>query len=220
MESAKRYKLVIFDLDGTLIDTLEDLGAAVNHTLEKRGLPLHTMPEYRAMVGHGTRNLITQALPAHLRGDESLIDSCQADFMSYYRAHIADLTAPYPGMQELLAELHDAGILLAVASNKFQEGTETLVAKFFPGINFVAVLGNRPGAPFKPDPGIVREILSKAGAAPSETVMAGDSETDMKTAENGGIGRIAVTWGYRSLQGSPGLTIASTASQLRTLLMG
>ena len=215
-----KYKLVLFDLDGTLLDTLEDLGAAVNAALKSRGFPQHTQEAFRGMVGHGVRNLVAQALPEPLQQDDRLIDDCLADFMAYYTAHIADKTTTYPGMQELVKELNAASVRLAIASNKFQDGTETLVNQFFPGIPFVAVLGNRPGFPLKPDPEIVGEVLRKSGLAPEEAVMVGDSATDMKTAENGGIRGIAVTWGYRVLDRTPDRPTVSSAEELRKLLLG
>ncbi len=203
-----RKKLVFFDLDGTLLDTLEDLGAAVNHALALRGLPLHAADEYRRMVGHGVRNLVAQALAASLGAagqaepaaapDEALIDAALADFKEYYSAHIDERTRPYPGIPELLAELHARGVRMAVASNKFQAGTERLIRRFFPGIPFVAILGDRPGSPLKPSPEIVREVLERADCGPQEALLVGDSPTDMRTAANGGIDAIAVTWGYRS----------------------
>ena len=126
MENLK-YKLVLFDLDGTLIDTLEDLGEAVNHALSLRGCPLHSQAEYRGMVGHGVRNLVMQALPPALQADEKAVDEALADFKAYYTAHIDVHTRPYPGMQDLLKDLNEAGVKMAVASNKFQEGTEQLI---------------------------------------------------------------------------------------------
>lgn len=202
--------LILFDLDGTLLDTLEDLSEAVNHALEQRGLPLHTVDEYRHMVGHGVRNLVKQALESALNKayaaeastmpalTDAYIDTALADFKAYYQAHIDVHTHPYPGIPELLAALHTRGVQLAVASNKFQEGTEYLIQRFFPGIPFVAILGNRPGWPLKPDPEIVQEVLSRAGVAPAEALMVGDSPTDMRTAANGGIEALAVSWGYRT----------------------
>lgn len=212
-------KVVIFDLDGTLLNTLEDLGRAVNYALSLRGFPLHSMDEYRGMVGHGVRNLVTVALPKELQADEALIDAALADFKAYYTAHIDVHTRPYAGMVEVVQQLHARGVRLAIASNKFQSGTETLIAEFFPGIPFVAVLGNRPGYPLKPDPEIVGEVLRQASASPSEAAMVGDSLTDMKTAANGGIRAIAVTWGYRLLDPSPAYTLVSSPKELLSLLI-
>ena len=213
-----KHKLVLFDLDGTLLDTLEDLSEAVNYALQLRGLPLHTQAEYMTMVGHGVRNLVLQALPADKQADDAYIDAALADFKAYYTAHIDVYTHPYPGMLEVVNKLNNEGVRLAIASNKFQEGTEYLVNKFFPGIPFVAVLGNRPGYPLKPDPEIVGEVLRKSGVSREDAIMVGDSATDMKTAANGGIDRIAVDWGYRSMKGTPGLTVVESAEELLKIL--
>ena len=193
-------KLILFDLDGTLLNTIADLSEAVNHALEVRGLPLHSLEEITKMVGHGVRNLIMQALPTELRDDTATVDAVLADFTDYYFAHIDVYTQPYPGIPELIMALHRNGILLAVASNKFQAGTEYLIKEFFPSIPFVAVLGNRPDFPLKPDPEIVGEVLRKAGIMKEDAVMVGDSPTDMRTAANGGIMGIAVGWGYRDMK--------------------
>lgn len=210
-------RLVIFDLDGTLIDSLEDLGAAVNHALSLRNLPLHTREDYRKMVGHGVRNLVEKALEASARTD-SYVDAALADFKEYYSAHIDVHTRPYPGIPELLADLQAAGVRLAVASNKFQEGTERLIRSLFPDIQFVAILGNRPGDPLKPAPEIVQEVLRKADIGPSDAVMVGDSPTDMRTAANGGIEGLAVTWGYRTADELAGHRLVHSVPELRGLL--
>jgi len=213
-----RYKLVLFDLDGTLLDTLDDLSEAVNYAMGLRGLPGHTREEYMKMVGHGIRNLVKQALPAEKHEDEALIDSALADFKAHYTAHIDVYTHPYAGMQRVVEILHKAGVQLAVASNKFQEGAEYLIRKFFPGIPFVAVLGNQPGFPLKPDPEIVGEVLRRAEVRPEDAVLVGDSPTDMKTAANGGIDAIAVTWGYRPMQDFPGVKVVDSAEELMGIL--
>ena len=211
-----KYQVVLFDLDGTLLDTLEDLAAAVNYALSLKGFPLHTVAEYRMMVGHGVRNLVTQALPEEQRV-EAVIDTCLAEFKAYYTAHIDVHTRPYPGMQELLRTLHARGVRLAVASNKFQSGTEYLIRRFFGDVPFVAILGNREGYPLKPDPEIVGEVLCRAGADAADAVLVGDSATDMKTAANGGIAAIAVTWGYRDLPAEVAPIRATTAAELASL---
>ena len=223
-----RYKALVFDLDGTLLDTIADLGEAVNYALEKRGFPPHTLAEYRGMVGNGVRKLVERALPvfssdsspvisSERSESRNLLDACLADFMSYYESHIDVHTAPYAGMPELLQELSDAGVALAVASNKFQSGAEYLVRKLFPGIPFVAVLGNREGFPLKPDPAIVETVLEKAGVDRSAAALVGDSATDMKTAANAGVPGIAVAWGYQDVAGYP--VVARTVAELRALLL-
>ena len=215
-----RYDTILFDLDGTLLDTIDDLGAAVNHALSLRGLPQHTRDEYRMMVGGGIRNLNWRALPDNLKDDEALLDSCLADFLEYYTAHIDVHTRPYPGMPDLLCDLFWRGAKLAVTSNKFQAGTEHLIRKFFPDIDFIAILGNRPGAPLKPDPAIVREVLSLSGSPEDKAVLVGDSATDIRTAANGGIGSIAVGWGFRPLSELEGAgAIALSPGDLGRLLL-
>lgn len=193
-------KLVIFDLDGTLLNTIDDLREAVNYAMTLRGFPTYNRNEIMTMVGHGIRNLVINALPTEHKDDTAIVEAALDDFTAYYKAHIDVHTRPYPGMQELTERLHQEGVFMAVASNKFQEGTEYLVKKFFPNIPFVAILGNRPGFPLKPDPEIVGEVLRRSGIKRENAVMVGDSPTDMKTAANGGITGIAVGWGYRDMK--------------------
>ena len=153
-------KMVIFDLDGTLIDTIRDLAAAVEHALSMGGYPGHTVDEYRNMVGHGIRNLVTRALPEG--SPEDVIEESLKRFVEYYTSHIDVLSKPYPGIPELLEKLSSDGFSLAVASNKFQEGTETLIRRFFPEIPFVKILGNAPDLPLKPDPEVIRLAIAAA----------------------------------------------------------
>ena len=221
-----RYKLVIFDLDGTLLDTIDDLKEAVNHAMSLRGFPTFTRDEVMAMVGHGARNLMRKALPVGHKEDD-MVDAAYNDFRAYYITHIDVHTKPFPGIHDLLTQLHQEGVLLAVASNKFQEGTEHLIKEFFPEILFVAVLGGRPGFPLKPDPEIVIEVLRKAGIEKEDVVMIGDSDTDMETATNGGIMGIAANWGYRNMretairqtQGPQRMIVVETAEELQQLLL-
>ena len=213
------YNVVIFDLDGTLLDTLDDLGQAVNHALGKRGFPLHSRDEFKRMVGHGIRNLVKSALPAGFQEDDRLVDECLSDFKSYYTTHIDVHTRPFEGMPELLREMRDLGVAMAVASNKFQEGTQTLIREFFPDIPFICILGNREGFPLKPDPQIVNEVLRISGQPADAAALVGDSPTDMKTARNGGIRGIAVQWGYRDMTEGDGYSVAADPDELRALLL-
>ncbi|MBO4382003.1 MAG: HAD family hydrolase [Bacteroidales bacterium] len=213
-----KYKLVIFDLDGTLLDTIDDLGAAVNHAMQLRGFPQHTRDENMRMVGHGAHNLMRQALPEGHK-DDDMVEDAYNDFRAFYTNHIDIHTKPFPRIQDLLTTLHQNGVLLAVASNKFQEGTELLIKEFFPNIPFVAVLGNRSGFPYKPSPEIVEKVLNKASVQREEAVMVGDSDTDMETATNGGIEGIAVNWGYRDMRGIEGINVVETVEELQKLLL-
>lgn len=216
--SSACYDVLLFDLDGTLLDTIRDLGEAVNHSLSLRGLPLHDAGEFPGMVGHGVRNLIKKALPAGQDADDAFVDAALADFKEYYCAHIAVHTRPYPGMSGLLKELRLAGCSLAIVSNKFQSGTEQLVKTFFPEVPFVAVLGNREGFPLKPDPALVSEVLALSGS--KKAALIGDSATDMLTARNGGITGIAVSWGYRDRESLSGADLhADSVEELRALLL-
>ncbi|MBR5822504.1 MAG: HAD family hydrolase [Alistipes sp.] len=191
------YKLVIFDLDGTLLNTIGDLADAVDYVMRSRNLPEHTNAEYRQMVGGGIKRLVERALPSELAENEAYVEECVAQFRRYYVDNIDRHTIPYDGIPELLHKLQDQGVMLAVASNKFQHGTDRLVAKFFGDIEFIAIEGNREGAPLKPDPAIIHNILRKAGVEHHDAVMIGDSGIDIRTATNAGIDSIGVSWGFR-----------------------
>jgi phosphoglycolate phosphatase len=189
-------KLVIFDLDGTLLDTIGDLAAAANHALQEYGFQQHPEQDYRFFVGNGINKLIERSLPVNQRSADT-ISMVKHEFMKYYQAHGEESTRPYPGTRELLSELNGMGIQLAVASNKFHEGTVELVRHFFPEIPFVSVLGQREGVPVKPSPVIVEQIRAVAGATQDETLYVGDSGVDAATALNAGVDFIGVLWGFR-----------------------
>ncbi len=189
-------RLAIFDLDGTLLDTIGDLAVACNMALALRGLPQHTYEEYRRFVGNGIMRLVERALPEPLRSPDD-IALTRADFIRYYTEHIDTCTRPYEGIPELLDELRRRGVKLAVASNKFQAGTEKLVQRFFPHIRFETVLGQREGIPLKPDPTAVEEILTLTGIAREQAVFVGDSGIDILTARAAGVRAVGVSWGFR-----------------------
>lgn len=189
-------KLVIFDLDGTLLDTIADLGEATNHALKQLGYPTHPTDTIRTFVGNGINKLLERALPEHERTEENVL-RMRTHFVPFYDEHNADLSRPYPGIVALLEELQRRGIMIAVASNKYQAATEKLVAQYFPTINFVEVLGQREGIAVKPDPTIVFDILKKADVSPEDVLYVGDSGVDMQTAIHAGVDAVGVAWGFR-----------------------
>lgn len=189
-------KLAIFDLDGTLLNTIEDLGYAANHALQAHGYPTHSIASYPFFVGNGVRRLIERVLPEDAR-TEATIDRLLITFKEYYNDHNTDYTKPYEGIPELLSLLSSRGVAIAVASNKYQAATEKLISHFFPTLSFIAVEGQKEGVPVKPDPSIVFEILAKAKTPKADTIYIGDSGVDMETARRACVDSIGVTWGFR-----------------------
>ncbi|MCD7968857.1 MAG: HAD family hydrolase [Alistipes sp.] len=189
-------ELVIFDLDGTLLNTIADLAAATNYALHRCGFPVHETDRYRFFVGNGIAKLFERALPEDARTDFE-IARIKREFLSYYDTHNTDLTRPYDGIPKLLKDLHGRGLRMAVASNKYHAATCKLIDRYFPEIPFIAVFGQRDGVPVKPDPAVIREIMGIAGTDEPHTVFAGDSGVDMKTAISAGVTAIGVTWGFR-----------------------
>ena len=190
-------RLIIFDLDGTLLNTIDDLGYACNYALAKTGYPTHPIESYPAKVGNGINNLIRRALPEAERTEANIL-RVREYFVPYYNEHNCDYTRPYKGMPELLAKLKAEGHLLAVASNKYQAATEKIVTHFFPGV-FDAILGEREGIERKPNPQIVFDILSTFNAQHS-TLYLGDSLVDYETAKNAGVPFVACSWGFVARQ--------------------
>ena len=189
-------KLVIFDLDGTLLNTIADLANSTNYALKVLGYPIHEPDKYNFMVGNGINKLFERALPDGEKTEENVLRVRQ-ELVPYYDQHNADKSRPYPGVTELLETLQTAGMQLAVASNKYQAATEKLIAHYFPNIKFTAVFGQRESIPVKPDPIIVKEILQIAKVQEEETLYVGDSGVDMQTAINAGVTSCGVTWGFR-----------------------
>lgn len=192
-------KLIVFDLDGTLINSLEDLADSANHVLGQHGFPIHPVDAYRYFVGDGVRKLIERILPAEDR-NEVQIEQCRQEFVEYYKIHMEDKTSVYEGITDLLKTLKARGLKIAVATNKVHVAVEPLMAKYFPGIHFDSLIGQREGIPVKPAPQIMFDILAQCGCEPSEALHVGDTATDMQLASNAGVESVGVLWGYRPLE--------------------
>jgi phosphoglycolate phosphatase len=190
--------LVIFDLDGTLLNTIDDLGAAANYALNALGYPQHPLSAYPMMVGNGITKLIERALPDEARSEERITEA-RRHFLEYYGKHLSDATTPYPGIVELVNELTTRGVKLAVASNKYQEAVIELVKHFFPEANICAVCGQIEGVPVKPDPSIVFRVLTNCPTPKDEVLYVGDSAIDIETARRACVDSVGVTWGFRSV---------------------
>ncbi len=191
------YKAVIFDLDGTLLNTIDDLAAAGNHTLRRLGLPTHTTAEFMSYVGNGIPMLIRRMVPQPPQ--EATVQAAAAEFAAYYALHKQDTTAPYPGICDMLDALADAGVRTAVLSNKAHAMTVPLIHHYF-GESFFAVQGLEDGMPAKPDPTGVNKLLAQLGMDAGEVLYVGDSDTDMQTAVAAGLDSCGVEWGFRSRQ--------------------
>ncbi len=214
-------KLVIFDLDGTLLDTIEDLGNATNHALRSLGFPERTREEYYRLVGRGITNLFKGAVPEGCDSPET-IARMRDLFLTYYGVHLCDFTHPYPGVVDLLKHITAHGVQLAVASNKYQEGAETVVRHFFGEFSFAALLGQQEGFPLKPDPGIVELCRRTAGVLKEDILYVGDSNVDMQTGKNADVDTVGVTWGFRSreeLEAFHPLAVVDTTEELERLIL-
>lgn len=190
-------KLVIFDLDGTLLNTLDDLAAAGNHLLRAHGWPEHPAERYKLFVGNGVYKLVERMIPADADHSPGALALLRDEYNAYYSAHNADLTAPYPGVPELLGALEQAGAACAVLSNKPHAFTVELCRSLL-GERFAVVHGQREGWPTKPDRLLTAEILEETGIRAADTVYVGDSGVDMQTAKNGGLFAVGSLWGFRS----------------------
>ncbi len=214
------YSVAVFDMDGTILYTLDDLCDAVNVGLASQGYPLRSVAEVRTFVGDGIRKLIERAVPAGT--DKAATDRVHAAFTAYYDVHCADKTRPYDGIVPLLSRLRERGIQTALVSNKEEGAMADLVQRFFPGLFDVAV-GDRPGLPKKPAPDGVNLALSTLQADKTSAVFIGDSDVDYRTAVNAGLPCISVTWGFRDrdLLESLGSTLfADTPADVERLIVG
>lgn len=213
------YQAVVFDLDGTLLYTLEDLYLAANHALAALGLPRRSRDEIRSYVGNGYRQLFRLAVPDGT--PDEVQEQALAIFNRYYLAHDEDHTVPYPGIPELLERLAAEGMAMAVVSNKGDAAVRDLMDKVFPD-TFAAVAGEREGVRRKPAPDTVHAVMRQLGLGPEEVVYVGDSEVDVATAANVGCACIAVTWGYRSvaqLLEAGATTLADSCDEVADLVL-
>jgi len=192
------YTAILFDLDGTLLDTLDDLGDSVNAVLARLGYPTHEMYKYRYYVGDGVANLVRRALPSALGGDEKTVEAVTPLVRAEYGKRWKDKTHVYPGIPELLAELSSRGIKLAVLSNKPHPATLEVVGLFLSSWQFDVVLGARDGVPIKPDPGAAREVCTLLRMSPESVLYLGDTNTDMQTAIGAGMYPVGALWGFRT----------------------
>ena len=191
-----QYKGVIFDLDGTVLNTIQDLSDSVNEVLIHYGHPVHSFEEYKLKIGQGFRNLLEVSFPKDC-WDDRLIDEALALFLQVYDRKYMDKTAPYDGIPELLKELDKKQIKLAVNSNKRTDYTNQLIKKNFPEIPFVDIIGERSGLPKKPDPHAALEIAENMKLSPREILYVGDSKTDILTGKNAQMDTAGVAWGFR-----------------------
>jgi len=214
-----KYKLVIFDLDGTVLDTLGDLANAVNAALEMHSFPTHTFEQVRVMVGNGVANLIRRATPADTTDEKCA--QVLADFKSYYREHVNDITKPYDGILSLLKALKDAGVKVGINSNKYDAALQNLCHIHFEGLYDYAV-GESEVTPRKPDPTAAKRIMEAMDAKPEETIYIGDSNVDLNTAANAGVDSAWVSWGFRRRYEMDGCEITNafdTAEDLQAFLL-
>lgn len=189
-------KTILFDLDGTLLNTLDDLADAANWVCAQNGWPRHPTEAYRYMVGNGIPKLVERFSPADQRSPARLA-AVLDQFTARYDAHKMDKTAPYPGIPALLDELDRAGVRCAVFSNKADDLCGAILAHYFGPGRFAAVRGSRPGVPVKPDPSGLLELMRDLGAERASTLFAGDSDVDILTAHNAGLPAVGVLWGFR-----------------------
>ncbi len=215
-----RYELAIFDLDGTILDTLEDLADGVNHALGMSGFPLRTIDEVRSFVGNGIRNLMERSVPQGT--EKAAVDVVHKDFTAYYKVHCADKTRPYDGIKELILTLRKAGCRTAVVSNKADYGVQELCEQYFKDL-FDFAVGERTGILKKPAPDSVNEVLSVLKTERKKAVYIGDSDVDLATARNAEMDCIAVSWGFRSvefLRENGAQVIVSEPEEIAQIILG
>ncbi|MDM8238808.1 HAD family hydrolase [Pseudoflavonifractor phocaeensis] len=213
------YKHVIFDLDGTLLNTIDDLADTGNHVCTLHGWPTHTVDAFKLMVGNGIPKLVERFAPQGT--SQEMLDQAYQEFMDWYGVHKEDKTAPYAGMPEVAKALREAGVSIAVLSNKADVMAGPVVEHYYPGI-FPVVQGALPGLPTKPDPTLLYKLMERLGATQEDTLFVGDSNVDIRTAKNGGLTGCGVLWGFRSreeLEAAGADVIVSTPQELQDLIL-
>ena len=214
------YRVAVFDMDGTILNTLNDIAGAINYALRENGFPERTIDEVRTFVGNGLMKLVERAVP-----DGTSAEMCGQVFetmIPYYKAHSADTTCPYPGITDLLKRLNDAGVRCAVVSNKTDAAVQVLVKEYFDGL-FEEALGEKEGIAKKPAPDMTMYVLNRLGEKPENAVYIGDSDVDIATARNSGLDEIIVDWGFRSrefLEEKGAKAIVSTTDEVFRMITG
>lgn len=192
-----KFTYVIFDLDGTILDTLEDLADATNWVCAQHGWPVHPLEAYKGFVGNGAGKLLERVTPSIVELTPELRRTLMAEFSERYTKHSADKTHAYDGMPQALSRLKAAGVRMAVLTNKPHEAAGPVVERYYPGV-FDAVQGALPGVPLKPDPAALLALMDRLGAAKGETLFVGDSNVDIRTGKNAGLAACGVLWGFRT----------------------
>lgn len=216
-----RFANVIFDLDGTLLDTLADIADSCNHVCAAHGWPTHDYAAYCYFVGNGVAKLVERATPA-IAHEQPLRQQVLDEFLAYYEQHKADKTCPYAGMPEVVETLKQNGINIAVLTNKPDGAAGPVMEQYYPGV-FELVQGGLPGVPLKPNPEPVHKLLERMGADKEHTLFVGDSNVDIQTAKNSGLASCGVLWGFRNrqeLEGEGADYIAETPKDLLNIIFG
>lgn len=219
-----KHKAILFDLDGTLVDTIQDISSALAHVLAKRNLPGLNDEQTKSVVGRGLRNAVKGAFAVHgVQISDTELEPAYEDLMQYYRAHHTDYSHPYPGIVRMLEKLDSSGIPMGIFSNKEDSLTQEVAQRLFPGIHFAWVRGLRDGSPRKPDRSGVDDFCTYVGVENKELVYIGDSEVDYQTAKNAGCPLVMVTWGFRpisTLMGLEGSVLVDTVQALEDAIYG
>ena len=214
------YQNVIFDLDGTLLNTIDDLADAGNWVCRNHGWPTHTVEEYKRYVGSGMARLAVRFSPEEWHTEEG-VQKILDEFLPYYASHKEDKTAPYPGVPELLEHLRAAGVSIAVLSNKAHALAVPVIEGYFPQ-KFQYIQGGVEGLPLKPDPALLLKLMENMGATQENTLFVGDSDVDIRTAKHAGVTSCGVLWGFRGreeLEREGADLLASSAKELETLIL-